>query len=62
MTLKPLYSPKVFQADFCVSHSTFFRMLKAGEIQTHKHNGRTVIKGEEVQRWLDSLPESQRAA
>jgi excisionase family DNA binding protein len=62
MPLKPLYSLKAFRADFCISPSTLFRMLKAGEIQSHKHGGRTVIKGEEVQRWLDSLPGTQRAA
>lgn len=62
MPLKPLYSLKAFQADFSLSESTLFRMLKAGEIRAHKRNGNTVIKGEEVQLWLDSLPEVERVA
>lgn len=62
MPLKPLYSLKVFREQFSISERTLFRMLAAGEIKSHKRNGNTVIKGEEVQRWLDSLPEANRAA
>lgn len=62
MTVKSLYSIAEFLRETSLSERTFYRMLKACEITTHRHNGRVFVKGEELQRWINSLPVAQAAA
>lgn len=62
MLLKPLYRAKEFKADFGVNNTGFYALLKSGALKAHKVNGRTFVKGDEVERWLASLPEVKAAA
>ncbi len=62
MVVKPLYPAKVFRADFGLNTTGFYALLKSGALKAHKVNGRTFVKGEEVERWLASLPEVKAAA
>jgi excisionase family DNA binding protein len=39
-----------------VGRSTLWRLRRAGELKAWKCGGKTLIKAEELQRWLASLP------
>ena len=61
MRLKPLYKVSEFLADFSMSRRRFYDLVNAGTIRTHKSGKFTVVKGEDAQAYLDSLPVREAA-
>jgi hypothetical protein len=62
MTTKPLRLPPVaFTVDeFCqrndMSRTTFYGLLKAGELKAKKRGARTIVLASDELAWLKSLP------
>jgi hypothetical protein len=54
--LKPIYKVSEFLAAFSMSRARFYELAKAGKIRTHKSGKFTVVKAEDAQAYLDSLP------
>ena len=56
MTLKPAYTVNQFCEAFGVGRTRFYDLVNAGELKTRKNGGRTIVRGDDAQAWLDSLP------
>lgn len=54
---KRAYTVAQFCQEFSVSKSSFYRMIKDGELKTKKRGHRTLIRAEDAEAWLDSLPD-----
>ena len=54
---KQAYTVAQFCRQFGVSRSTFYRMIRDGEIRTKKLGARTLVRAEDAKEWLDSLPD-----
>ena len=61
MRLKPLYKVSEFLADFSMSRRRFYDLVNAGVIRTHKAGKFTIVKGDDAQAYLDSLPVREAA-
>lgn len=64
MTLKPAYTVNEFLAAFGLGRTRFYELVNARELIARKNGGRTIVRGDDAQRWLDSLPsvEPKKAA
>ena len=56
MPLKPAYTVNEFLAAFGVGRTRFYELINSGELKAHKSGARTIVRGEDAQAWLDSLP------
>jgi excisionase family DNA binding protein len=53
---RPNLRPKQFCEDYGVSRATLYRLLASGTLTARKNGRATLIDGESVQRWRNSLP------
>jgi len=62
-TVHPLaFSVKEACKRLSLGRTTFYRLLKSGEITAHKCGRRTIVLWDELERELKSLPSAGRAA
>lgn len=55
---KHAYSVRAFCKAFDIGRSTFYSMVKAGELKPSKIGGKTIVTEEERQRFSERLNES----
>ena len=51
------FTVRQFLAWANVSHTTFYKELSAGRLKAYKVGRRTLVRQEDAQAWLNSLPQ-----
>lgn len=53
---KRVYSVSEFRHAFSVSNTSFYALVKAGQLKTIKIGRRTLVCRDEAERWFQTLP------
>lgn len=56
MLFQPTYTVNQFCEAFGVGRTRLYELINAGALVAHKNGTRTIIRGDEAARWLESLP------
>lgn len=57
--IQELYRPAEVQAILKIKHSTFWRLVKDGKIETRKLGRATVIPADSIKQFIEGLPLSK---
>ncbi|MEM8650079.1 MAG: hypothetical protein AAGF54_06075 [Pseudomonadota bacterium] len=60
--MKLAYSVREFLNEVPFGKTTFYKEVKRGKLQVHKLGKKTVVKGDEAQRYIESLPAAEELA